>query len=168
VAVHLLELWVWIPPGVWMSVSCECCVLSGRGLCVRLIICPEESYWVWWRLTVRRPWPNRGCCIMKRIHTMRTGRGLNQDCVMISHGCGPTRHSEAAHTHTHTHLYVVCTEIWHSASKYSGFFQLTYRRLCSVTAQFSWYTAICVWIQMWQYTWVGQNGMPWSSAAFSC
>jgi hypothetical protein len=27
-----------------MSVSCECCVLSGRGLCVGLITCPEESY----------------------------------------------------------------------------------------------------------------------------
>jgi hypothetical protein len=27
-----------------MSVCCECCVLSGRGLCVGLITCPEESY----------------------------------------------------------------------------------------------------------------------------
>jgi len=27
-----------------MSVSCECCVLSGRGLCVVLVTCPEESY----------------------------------------------------------------------------------------------------------------------------
>ena len=27
-----------------MSASCECCVLSGRGLCVGLIPCPEESY----------------------------------------------------------------------------------------------------------------------------
>jgi hypothetical protein len=26
------------------SVSCECCVLSGRGLCVGLITRPEESY----------------------------------------------------------------------------------------------------------------------------
>jgi len=25
-------------------VSCECCVLSGKGLCVGLIIRPEESY----------------------------------------------------------------------------------------------------------------------------
>jgi hypothetical protein len=30
-----------------MSVSCECCVLSGRDLCVGLIIRPEESYRVW-------------------------------------------------------------------------------------------------------------------------
>ena len=30
-----------------MSVSCECCVLSGRGFCVGLIARTEESYWVW-------------------------------------------------------------------------------------------------------------------------
>jgi hypothetical protein len=30
-----------------MSVSCECCVLSGRGLCVELITRPEESFRVW-------------------------------------------------------------------------------------------------------------------------
>ena len=34
---RLLRLRVRIPPGTWMSVSCECCMLSGRGLCVRLI-----------------------------------------------------------------------------------------------------------------------------------
>ena len=44
---RLLGLWVRIPPEAWMSVSCECCVLSGRGLCVGLITCPEESYRVW-------------------------------------------------------------------------------------------------------------------------
>jgi len=33
-----------IPPGTWMTVSCECCVLSGRGLCVGLITRREESY----------------------------------------------------------------------------------------------------------------------------
>jgi len=27
-----------------MSVCCECCVLSGRGLCEELITRPEESY----------------------------------------------------------------------------------------------------------------------------
>ena len=29
------------------SVSCECCVFSGRGLCVGLITRPEKSYRVW-------------------------------------------------------------------------------------------------------------------------
>jgi len=30
-----------------MFVWCECCVLSGRGLCDRLITRPEESYRLW-------------------------------------------------------------------------------------------------------------------------
>jgi hypothetical protein len=30
-----------------MTLSCECCVLSGRGLCVWLITRPEESYRLW-------------------------------------------------------------------------------------------------------------------------
>ena len=32
------------PPRTWLSVTCECCVLSIRGLCDRPIPCPEESY----------------------------------------------------------------------------------------------------------------------------
>ena len=39
-AVRLLGMRVWIPPRAWMSVSCECCVLSGRSL----ITSPEEIY----------------------------------------------------------------------------------------------------------------------------
>jgi len=46
-AACLLGLWVRIPPGAWIFISCECCMLSGRGLCVGLITRPEESYWVW-------------------------------------------------------------------------------------------------------------------------
>ena len=30
-----------------MSVFCECCVLSGRGLRAELITRPEESYRMW-------------------------------------------------------------------------------------------------------------------------
>ena len=30
-----------------MSVCCDCCVLSGRGLCDELTTCPEESYRLW-------------------------------------------------------------------------------------------------------------------------
>jgi len=36
VAARLLRLWVRIPPGAWMFVCCECCVLSGRSLCDKL------------------------------------------------------------------------------------------------------------------------------------
>jgi hypothetical protein len=32
-ATCMLELQVQIPLRAWMSVCCECCVLSGRGLC---------------------------------------------------------------------------------------------------------------------------------------
>ena len=35
------------PAGAWMSVSCECCVLSGKGLRVGPITRPEESYRLW-------------------------------------------------------------------------------------------------------------------------
>jgi len=46
-AASLLKLWVRITAGAWMFVSCECCVLSGRGLCDELITSPEESYRLW-------------------------------------------------------------------------------------------------------------------------
>jgi hypothetical protein len=35
-----------IPPGAWI-VSCECCELSGRGLCDGMVTRPEESYRMW-------------------------------------------------------------------------------------------------------------------------
>jgi hypothetical protein len=50
-----------------MFVCCECCVLSGRGLCDGLVTRSEESYRLW-RVVVcdqetsyaRRLWPARG------------------------------------------------------------------------------------------------------------
>jgi hypothetical protein len=46
-----------------MFVCCECCVLSGRGLCDELITRPEESYRLWCVVVcdletpgMRRPW----------------------------------------------------------------------------------------------------------------
>ena len=44
---RLLRLRVWIPPRAWVFVSCECCMLLGRGLCDGLITRPEESYQLW-------------------------------------------------------------------------------------------------------------------------
>jgi hypothetical protein len=46
-AVHLLGLWVRIQPGAWMSICCECCVLSGRFLFDEPITRPKESYRLW-------------------------------------------------------------------------------------------------------------------------
>jgi len=52
-----------------MSVSCECCVLSGRGLCDELITRSEEFYRLWCVVVcdlgtswIRRTWPTGGCC----------------------------------------------------------------------------------------------------------
>ena len=66
-AVRLPRSWVRIPPGAWMFVCCECCVLSGRGLCDGLITRPEESYRLWCVVVcdietsrMRRPWPALG------------------------------------------------------------------------------------------------------------
>jgi hypothetical protein len=46
-AARPLRLWVRIPSEAWMFVCCDCCVLSGRGLCDELITRPEESYRLW-------------------------------------------------------------------------------------------------------------------------
>jgi hypothetical protein len=52
-----------------MSVSCESCVLSGRGLCAGLITRPEETYRVRCVCVsecdreasiMRKPWPAKG------------------------------------------------------------------------------------------------------------
>jgi len=50
-----------------MFVCCECCVLSGRGLCDELITRPEESYQLWCVVVcglgtsrMRRPCPALG------------------------------------------------------------------------------------------------------------
>ena len=34
-------------PAGGLDVCCECCVLSGSGLCIGLITRPEKSYRVW-------------------------------------------------------------------------------------------------------------------------
>ena len=66
-AARLLKLKVRIPARTWMSVCCECCVLSGRGLCEELITRPEESYRLWCVVVcdletsrMRRFWPALG------------------------------------------------------------------------------------------------------------
>ena len=64
-----------IPPKAWMYVSCECCVLSGRGLCDELITRPEESYRLWCVVVcdqetswMRRPWPALDCSAIRKIN----------------------------------------------------------------------------------------------------
>jgi len=69
---RLLRMWVRIPPGAWMSVCRECCVLSDRRLCDEPISRPDESYRQWCvvvcdleSLKMRRPWPTGGYCKKK-------------------------------------------------------------------------------------------------------
>jgi hypothetical protein len=69
---HLVGFRVRIPPGTWMSVSCECIMLSDRTLCVfGLITCPKESYlvrcvWVWSRrLDKEEAVVTRSCCAVE-------------------------------------------------------------------------------------------------------
>ena len=46
-AVRPLRLCFRIPPEAWMFICCECCVLSGWGLCDGLITRPEDSCRLW-------------------------------------------------------------------------------------------------------------------------
>jgi len=55
-----------------MDVFCECCLLTGRGVCGELITRPEKSYWLWCVVVcdletswIRRPWPTGGFCAKK-------------------------------------------------------------------------------------------------------
>ena len=65
-AARLLRLWV-RNPQEGMDICCECCVLSGRGLCEKLNTRPEESYRLWCVVVcvletswMMRPWPTGG------------------------------------------------------------------------------------------------------------
>jgi len=67
-AARLLRLWVRIPPGGMDVCLLWVLLLSGRGLCDKLITRPEESYRLWCVIVcdletswIRRPWPNGGC-----------------------------------------------------------------------------------------------------------
>ena len=63
-----------------MSVCCECCVLSGRGLCDELITRPEESYRLWCVVVcgletswMRRSWPVLGRSTIGKKYPTYTG-----------------------------------------------------------------------------------------------
>ena len=71
----LMWLLLWIPPGAWMSVCFECCVLPGRCLCDGLITRPEESYrvrCVWRSLrNLMKAWTHYSCRIIEKRFTDR-------------------------------------------------------------------------------------------------
>ena len=81
---RLLRSWVRIPPGAWMFVCCECCVLSGRGLCDELITRREESYRLLYVIVcdlerMRKLWPALG-----RRATEKKSLDLNAECGCFS------------------------------------------------------------------------------------
>ena len=86
----LLRLWVQIPQGAWMSVCCECCVMSGRGLCDELITRPEESYRLWCVVVcdletswMRRPWPTGGLSCQKQTNKYYSQGIMEADILSI-------------------------------------------------------------------------------------
>jgi hypothetical protein len=69
----------------WMFVCCECCVLSGKGVCDELITRPEESYQMCCVVVcdletsrMRRPWPalGRSVTAKKRCYLHQCGSTL--------------------------------------------------------------------------------------------
>ena len=71
-----------------MFVGCECCVLSGRGLCEELITRPEESYRLCCahllRLWVRIP-PGAWMFV---VSVVLSSRGLCEELITRPEDCG--------------------------------------------------------------------------------
>ena len=137
-AARLLRSWVRIPPGAWIFVCCECCVLSGRGLCDELITRPEESYWLWCVVVcdletsrMRRPWPalGRSTTAKKKCYTVcALRRSRNRGHVVLTQGCTdsenktPTRFFYRVQPHitfnTQKHTYQHTTANFNDVIKY--------------------------------------------------
>jgi len=82
-AVRLLGLLVRITPRTWVSVSCECCVLSGRGF----YRADHSSRGVLSRSSImRRPWPTKSCWAMVINLSSRVSSRVYLD---ILSGCRP-------------------------------------------------------------------------------
>ena len=74
------------PTGAWMFVCCECCVLSGRGLCDELITRPEESYRLWYVVV----------CDLENL--------VNEEAMTR---VGSQRHSKKKKNYIHIYMYLV-------------------------------------------------------------
>jgi hypothetical protein len=98
-----------------MDVCCECCVLSGRGLCVGLITRLEDTYRPW-RIVVcdletswlRRPWPTGGCWAKRnKIYSVLLVIQNSNEVYefLLRHFCSVqvVLHHININTHTHTH-----------------------------------------------------------------
>ena len=72
-------------------VSCECCVISGRGLCDDVVARPEESYQVWCVCVCEcnrkaskmgRVWRIVGCCAMGQTMSVYDERHAATDVIL--------------------------------------------------------------------------------------
>jgi hypothetical protein len=105
-AARLLRLWVRIPPGACISVSCECCVF-GRYLSDELIACPAEFYptvvcsCVWCR-NLNNPEA------ITRVGVQRYREKIHEKGVggVVTFRVGFIRIYIHLNTHTHTHTYI--------------------------------------------------------------
>jgi len=77
-----------------MFVCCECCVLSGRGLCDELITHPEESYRLWCiivcdleTLRMGRPWPALGRSATRKKKCLLSCITKYRDCFILNKRC---------------------------------------------------------------------------------
>jgi hypothetical protein len=98
-AARMLRLWVRIASWAWMSVCCEFCALSGRGLYDGLITRPEESCRRWCVVVcdletswMRRPWPTGGWCARNK---------QTADLKTLSHRSLQSRDSQHVHKEVH-------------------------------------------------------------------
>jgi hypothetical protein len=85
-AALLLRLWVRIPREAWMFLCCECCVLSGRGLCDDLITRPEEYYRLW-NLLNEEDLVHWGMSHQKQTNGKLNARCYNYSVLMNSEFC---------------------------------------------------------------------------------
>jgi len=76
-----------------MFVCCECCVLSGRGLCDGLITRPEESYRLWCVVVcdpetswMTRPWPTGGCRTKNKKRTNKQTNKIPPTFMLMERG----------------------------------------------------------------------------------
>ena len=93
-------LWVRIPLEAWISFSCDCCVLSGRGLCNGSIIHPGESYWAWrvwawsWNL-IQEAKTHWGCWAMREKKLLQFNVHSYSNTTLTLHEIRTKKHETA-------------------------------------------------------------------------
>jgi len=123
-----------------MFVCCDCCLLSGRGLCDELITRPEECYWMWCVVgcdletsRIRRPWPTGGLLSQKQKK-----KEVNQIWTVLRHSgqensqtvqqYGDTNHTKIPAPDLQTsHLYCLRLQIMAAVSFRVAFFLVVIR-----------------------------------------